>query len=164
MIARWLRVPSARCVGPRRILGHLGPSRGAQHEHGHHHEEGQDEDSDGRASPHVASQHAFLVGETRQHVVLLEGPPRVSRYTTFMSVKVNTVPKRMATVRMGSIMGMVIWKALASGPAPSMSAASWTSAGIDVSPARRMTVEKGRSRHTCTVMMATMPSVGSPSQ
>src|ERR1700730_2873397 len=79
-----------------------------------------------------------------------------------MSVKVKTVPKRIATVRIGSIIGIVIWKALASGPAPSMSAASWTSAGIEVSPARRITVEKGSSRHTCTVMMATIPSVGAP--
>ena len=81
-----------------------------------------------------------------------------------MSVKVKTTPKRTATVRMGSIIGSVIWKALANGPAPSMSAASWTSDGIEVSPASRITVEKGSSRQTCTVMMATMPRVGSPSQ
>src|SRR2546425_1013465 len=35
---------------------------------------------------------------------------------------------------------------------------------MDVRPASRMTVEKGRSRQTWTGMMATMPRVGSPSQ
>ena len=81
-----------------------------------------------------------------------------------MSVKVKTTPKSTATVRMGSIIGNVTWKALASGPAPSMSAASWTSVGIDVSPASRMTVENGSIRHTWMVMMAIMPRVVSPSQ
>ena len=81
-----------------------------------------------------------------------------------MSVKVKTTPKRTATVRIGSIIGRVTWNALASGPAPSMSAASWTSGGMEVSPARRITVENGSIRQTWTVMMATMPRVVSPSQ
>ncbi len=81
-----------------------------------------------------------------------------------MSVKVNTTPKRIATVRIGSIIGIVIWKVLLSGPAPSMSAASWISLGMEVSPARRITVENGSMRQTWTVMIATIPSTGSPSQ
>ncbi len=49
-------------------------------------------------------------------------------------------------------------------PAPSMADASRTSLGIEVRPASRMTVEKGSMRQTWMVMMATMPSVVSPSQ
>ncbi len=45
-----------------------------------------------------------------------------------------------------------------------MSAASCTSRGIEVRPASRMTVENGSIRHTCTVMIAIIPSTGSPSQ
>ena len=65
---------------------------------------------------------------------------------------------------MGRIIGISIWKMRASVPAPSMAEASRTSFGMEVKPASRMTVENGSMRQTWMVMIATIPSVVSPSQ
>src|SRR5215467_2930853 len=80
-----------------------------------------------------------------------------------MSVNVNTVPNRTATLMMGTIMGRLIWNSVRQKPAPSMAAASGISLGIAVRPASRITVENGISSEQCTRMTEPIASVGSPS-
>ncbi len=81
-----------------------------------------------------------------------------------MSVMLNTRPKSTATSRMGSTSGRVMTKRCRKNPAPSTSAASWMSWGIDDSPPSEMTVASGIVRHTCTPMIDAIASFGWPSQ
>ncbi len=80
-----------------------------------------------------------------------------------MSVKVKTTPKSTATLMMGRIIGRVIWKCVRQNPAPSTAAASGISFGIEVRPARRITVENGIIRQAWTAMTEAMASPGWPS-
>src|SRR5579862_9678058 len=81
-----------------------------------------------------------------------------------MSVKVKMVPNSTATLRIGVIMGRLIWNKVLQKPAPSMDAASGISLGIAVRPASRITVENGISRQQCTRITDAMASLVSPSQ
>src|SRR3990170_1505717 len=80
------------------------------------------------------------------------------------SVEVKTTPNRTATVATGSSSGRLTWKSRRQNEAPSMTAASRISTGMAVSPASTITVAKGNIRQTCTMIIAMMASVGSPSQ
>src|SRR3990170_1104409 len=80
------------------------------------------------------------------------------------SVEVKTTPNRTATVATGSSSGRLTWKSRRQNEAPSMTAASRISTGMEVSPASTITVAKGNIRQTCTMIIAMMASVGSPSQ
>src|SRR5207248_8255090 len=76
--------------------------------------------------------------------------------------KVKMVPKRTATLRMGVMMGRLIWNRVRQKPAPSMDAASGISLGMAVLPASRITVENGMSRQQCTSITEAMASLSSP--
>ena len=80
-----------------------------------------------------------------------------------MSVKVKMTPNRTATLMMGSIIGMVIWKSVRKKPAPSTAAASSMSRGMEVSPASMITVANGSIRQVWTMMTEIIASAGSPS-
>src|SRR5262249_60041021 len=80
-----------------------------------------------------------------------------------MSVNVKMTPNRIATLRIGRIIGIVISNNVRQNPAPSTAAASGMSLGIAVSPASTMTVENGRRRQVWTRITDAMASVGSPS-
>ena len=81
-----------------------------------------------------------------------------------MSVNANTNPNSSATSRIGITSGRVIWNRWRKNPAPSTSAASWMSWGIDESPPSRITVASGSVRQTCTVMIDAIARYGWPSQ
>ena len=80
-----------------------------------------------------------------------------------MSVNVKMIPKRTATLRMGVIIGILIWKRVRQKPAPSMAAASGISFGMAERPASMITVENGISRQQCTRTTDAMARCGSPS-
>src|SRR5258707_2251166 len=80
-----------------------------------------------------------------------------------MSVKVKIVPNSTATLRMGVIMGRLIWNSVRQKPAPSMAAGSGISLGIAVRPASTITEENGISRQQCTRITEAIASLGSPS-
>ena len=67
------------------------------------------------------------------------------------------------TLRIGVIIGMLIWKSVRQNPAPSLAAASGISFGIAVRPASMMTVENGISRQQCTRTTDAIARCGSPS-
>src|SRR3954454_22503181 len=92
--------------------------------------------------------------------VELNGPPFVRIWTTAMSVAVKTIPKRTATVAIGSVSGSVTYQNFLKPVAASIAAASSTSCGIDAIPARKMIVANGSRRHTWTVMIDAIASVG----
>src|SRR5919202_5507943 len=96
--------------------------------------------------------------------VELAGPPRVSRYTTVMSVKVKTRSYRLPTNRTGAIIGTITLRKRVIGPAPSTLAASTISGETEVKPASRITAPNGKPRHTLTAMIEMIASVGSPNQ
>src|SRR5919205_2262667 len=96
--------------------------------------------------------------------VELAGPPRVSRYTTVMSVRVKTRSYRLPTNRTGAIIGTITLRKRVIGPAPSTLAASTISCETEVKPASKITAPNGKPRHTLTAMIEMIASVGSPNQ
>ena len=80
-----------------------------------------------------------------------------------MSVAVNTIPNSSATAAIGSCSGKVTCQNLRRPVAPSMRAASSTSGGIEESPARKITVAKGRIRQAWTAMIESFANVACPS-
>src|SRR2546427_2360781 len=96
--------------------------------------------------------------------VVLAGPPPVRMYTTPRSVAVYTTPNSTATATTGSSNGNSTWNKRRQNPAPSTTAASTISCGIDASPASTITVAKGKIRQACTMMMAVRASPRAPSQ
>ena len=70
-----------------------------------------------------------------------------------MSVAVKTIPKRIATIAIGSCSGSDTYQNFFRPVAPSIAAASSTSCGIDAMPARKITVANGIVRHACTKMI-----------
>src|SRR6185369_8685028 len=95
--------------------------------------------------------------------VELKGPPFVRMYGTTMSVAVKTIPKRTATIAIGSWSGSDTYQNFFSPVAPSIAAASSTSFGIDAMPARKITVANGIVRHAWTVMIDAIAAFGVPS-
>src|SRR5262245_46225124 len=83
-------------------------------------------------------------------VVLGGGPPRVSTYTTVISVKVKIMPNSSATVRIGRSSGSVTSRHSRHQPTPSTCTASRISGEIEVRPAMIMTVDIGSIRQICT--------------
>jgi hypothetical protein len=63
-----------------------------------------------------------------------------------MSVAVKTIPKRSATIAIGSWSGSETYQNFFRPVAPSIAAASSTSGGIEDMPATKITVAKGRIR------------------
>src|SRR5437764_2860409 len=96
--------------------------------------------------------------------VELNGPPFVRMYGTTMSVAVKMIPKRIATIAIGSCSGSETYQNFFRPVAPSIAAASSTSCGIDEMPARKITVANGIVRHACTVMIDDIAAFGGPSQ
>ena len=103
---------------------------------------------------------AYVVGTC----VELNGPPFVRMNGTIMSVAVKTIPKRIATIAIGSCSGSETYQNLRTPVAPSIAAASSTSCGMDEMPARKMTTANGIVRHACTVMIDDIAAFGVPSQ
>src|SRR4029079_12161812 len=85
-------------------------------------------------------------------------------YGTIMSVAVKTIPKRIATIAIGSCSGSETYQNFFRTVAPSIAGASSTSFGIDAIPARKITVAKGIVRQACTVMIEDIAARGVPSQ
>src|SRR5205823_10494684 len=103
-----------------------------------------------------------LIPVWNDHVVStcveLNGPPFVRMYGTTMSVAVKTIPNRTATIAIGSCSGSETYQNFLNPDAPSIAAASSTSAGIDEIPARKITVANGMIRQACTVMIDAIAS------
>src|SRR5512132_184769 len=97
-------------------------------------------------------------------MVALPGPPWVRTYTTLRSDSVKTVSDRKPLMRLGQIIGVTMWRNRWKKEQPSTRAASSTSVGTDVNPARRTMAEKGKDRQTLTPMQARRARCGSPSQ
>ena len=70
------------------------------------------------------------------------------------SLKVKIVEKRTTTASTGLSSGSVMYQKRVTGPAPSASAASYSSRGIDTSPARIVMAKNGSPRHTLTTTTA----------
>src|SRR5512146_1011654 len=81
-----------------------------------------------------------------------------------MSVAVKTMPKRIATIAIGSWSGSETYQNFRRPVAPSIAAASSTSCGIEAMPAMKITVANGMVRHAWTVMIDDIAAVGVPSQ
>src|SRR3982074_2164153 len=97
-------------------------------------------------------------------MVALPGPPWVRTYTTLRSDSVNTVSNRKPMMRMGKIIGVTTWRNRWRNEQPSTRAASSTSVGTEVNPARRTMAEKGKDLQTLTPMQARSANCGWPSQ
>jgi hypothetical protein len=97
-------------------------------------------------------------------MVALPGPPWVRTYTTLRSDSVKTVSNRKPMMRIGKIIGVTMWRNRWKKEQPSTLAASSTSVGTDVNPARRTIAEKGKDRQTLTPMQARRARCGWPSQ
>ena len=80
-----------------------------------------------------------------------------------MSVAVKTIPNRRATRAIGSCSGSVTYQSFLIPVAPSTFAASSTSAGIEASPAMKITVAKGRIRQAWTMISDAIARFGRPS-
>src|SRR5437879_686939 len=81
-----------------------------------------------------------------------------------MSVKVATIPNRIATIMIGANRGIVMSKKRRQNPAPSTSACSLSSGGIEVSPAIRITAASGKVRHACSAITDPTASESCPNQ
>src|SRR4030095_15439212 len=97
-------------------------------------------------------------------MVALPGPPWVRTYTTLRSDSVNTVSHRNAMMRIGKIIGVTMWRNRWKKEQPSTLAASSTSVGTEVNPARRTMAENGKDRQTLTPMQARRGECGWPTQ
>ena len=86
--------------------------------------------------------------------VELMGPPWVSTYTMLKSLNVKIVEKSTTIASTGFSSGSVTSQKRATGPAPSASAASYSSRGMETSPARIVMAKKGRPRQTLTTTTA----------
>ena len=78
-----------------------------------------------------------------------------------MSVAVKTIPNRRATIAIGSCSGSVTYQSFFIPVAPSIFAASSTSAGIEARPAMKITVANGRIRQACTKIIDAIARFGS---
>src|SRR6266540_44481 len=96
--------------------------------------------------------------------VELNGPPLVRMNGTIMSVAVKMIPKRIATIAIGSWSGSDTYQNFRRPVAPSIAAASSTSCGIEAIPARKITTANGIVRQAWTVMIDDIAAFGVPSQ
>src|SRR6266496_3439009 len=96
--------------------------------------------------------------------VELNGPPFVRMNGTIMSVAVKMIPKRTATIAIGSCRGSDTYQNFFRPVAASIAAASSTSCGIDEMPAMKITTANGIVRQACTVMIDDIAAFGVPSQ
>src|SRR5207247_2222512 len=85
---------------------------------------------------------------TGRILLALPGPPWVRRYTTLRSESVKTVSKRNPIIRIGKIIGTTTWRKRCMKVQPSTLAASRTSSGTAVKPARSTIALNGKVRHT----------------
>src|SRR5690242_5269374 len=81
-----------------------------------------------------------------------------------MSVAVKTIPNSTATTAIGICSGSDTCQNLRNPVAPSIAAASFTSCGIEETPARKITVANGIVRHACTATIDDIAARGVPSQ
>lgn len=92
------------------------------------------------------------------------GPPRVSRKITGNMLKVQMVESRTTVVETGRSPGSVTWRKRCQAVAPSISAASYCSEGIDCSPPSRATIMNGTPSQTLTAITENLAQAGSFSQ
>src|SRR5438128_11562279 len=92
------------------------------------------------------------------------GPPLVRTYTMLKSASVKIVENRITTASTGCRSGTVTYQKRPTGPAPSDSAASYSSRGIATRPASIVLAKNGRPRHVFTSITANMAGYGSESQ
>src|SRR2546422_3459379 len=84
---------------------------------------------------------------------MLTGPPRVSTYTILKSLKVKIVENRMTTARTGLRSGNVTCQNRPHGPAPSTSAASWNSRGIETRSEEHTSELQSRLHLVCRLLL-----------
>lgn len=89
------------------------------------------------------------------------GPPRVSRKITGNMLNVQMVDSRITVVETGRSPGRVMWRNRCQAVAPSISAASYCSLGMDCRPPSRATIMNGTPSHTLTAMTENFAQVGS---
>lgn len=89
------------------------------------------------------------------------GPPLVSRKITGNMLNVQMVLSRITVVLTDRRPGMVMWRKRCQGPAPSISAASYISPGMDWSPPSSATSMKGTPSQMFTAMTENLAQVGS---
>src|SRR5688572_16993804 len=92
------------------------------------------------------------------------GPPPVSRYTLLKSPSVQIIDRivevRYSVRRLGQVTNLNFCQA----DAPSTDAASYSSLGIDMRPAIRISVQNGSDFQMCVSIASPRPIVGSLSQ
>ena len=92
------------------------------------------------------------------------GPPPVSKYTELKSPKVQIIDKMVEVKYKVRIDGQVINRNFCHELAPSTDAASYCSAGMDMRPASKIKVQKGKDFQMCITMEKVNAKVVSLSQ
>jgi hypothetical protein len=91
-------------------------------------------------------------------------PPVITKMAVNERPNAQIVSRRISTSETPRRPGSVIARKLRQRPAPSTLAASYSSCGIDLSPASSITIASGNSFQTCTIVTLNSATFGSVSQ